>query len=87
MSHEHTHKCQIEDDPLHQHPHEGDKEEVVEKDSYDLTVERWTRGISSVYTSHKYELGNAQTDAQIYMDTVPHGMKGPGGEEMSVVIG
>ena len=24
-----THKCHIEDNPLHQHPHEGDKEEVV----------------------------------------------------------
>ena len=70
--HKYTHKCHIEDDPLHKHPHEGDKEEVVEEDSYDLTVDRWTRGISSVCTSNKHELGYGKIYAEIHMDVVPH---------------
>ena len=78
MDHKDTHKCHIEDDPLHQHPHEGDKEEVVEKDSYDLAVDRWISCACLVYASNKNELGYPQSDAQIHMDIAPHAIQRPG---------
>ena len=72
VDHKDTHKCHIEDDPLHQHPHEGDKEEVVDEDSYYLTMDRWTIRACFVYASEKDELSNGQIDTQVYVDKGPH---------------
>ena len=72
VDHKNTHKCNIEDNPLHQHPHEGDKEEVVDEYSNDLTMDRWTIRVCFVYASKKDELGNGQIDAQVHVDITPH---------------
>ena len=68
------HKCHIEDDPLHQHPHEGDKEKIVDEYSNNLTMDWWTIRVCFVYASKKDELSNGQIDTQVHMDIISHVM-------------
>ena len=65
MVHKDTNEYHIENDPFHQHPHEGDQEEVVYENSSDLAVDgdHITFRVGSVCAGHKDEMAYAQIDA------------------------
>ena len=55
-----THKTQVEDHSLHQHPHETDKERIVDHYCNNLAMNGWTSRACFVYASYKDELSYAQ---------------------------
>ena len=75
MLHKDSHKSHIEDHTLHQHPHEGDQEEVVEENSYDLAVDRDKNFACLVHSGHKYNLSYGQVEAEIHVNVVPHAVQ------------
>ena len=72
MFHKHTHKNYIQDHTLHQHPHKGHQEEVVEEDSYGLAVDGDMVTCCLSNTSHKDELSYPEVDAEVDVDVVTH---------------
>ena len=62
----------VQDHSLHQHPHEGHQEEVVEEDSYDLAVDGDMVTCCLINTSHKDELSYPEADAEVDVDVVTH---------------
>ena len=39
MMHKHSDQCEVKEHAFHEHPHEGDQEEIVKENSYDLAVD------------------------------------------------
>ena len=72
MFDENSNKNNVQDHTLHQHPPEGDQEEVVEEDSYDLTVDGNMVAGWLIHTSHKYELSYPEIDAEVNVDVGAH---------------
>jgi hypothetical protein len=70
-------KNQIQDHSLHQHPHEGHQEEVVEEDRYHLAMDGDMVTTRLINTSHKYELSYPKVDAQVDVDVGTHVMQRP----------
>lgn len=74
-------QCNIEYHALHQHPHKGDQEPVVEKNS-DQPATKWdsTYQHSSIKVRldacHEYDLRNAECDTQLDVNVVPDLLEG-----------
>ena len=71
MFHKNEDQSHVQDHALHQHPHEGHKEEVVEEDSYDLAVDGdWV--IDFIHTYYKDELSYPQADTEVDVNEITH---------------
>ena len=70
--HKDSNKNQVQDHPLHQHPHEGHQEEVVEEDSDNLAINRDMVISQLINTSHECELSYPEADTQVDMNVVAH---------------
>ena len=77
MFHKNEDQSHVQDHALHQHPHEGHKEEVVEEDSYDLAVDGdWVIFVPNTsHTNHKDELSYPKTDAEVDVNEIPHAVQ------------